>query len=170
MNKLLIPKLYYKDIYSINYKKLKDNNIRYLLLDIDNTIGDDKERIPCKRAIELINNLKNDFNIVLLTNTLPPRAKRYAKLLGLSYYALSIKPLRKTYKKFIKEYNADVSSIAGIGDQLYTDIVGANKMGITSILVDKISNNETIATKINRIRENRNINKYKFIERGKYDD
>ena len=170
MNKLIIPNLYYKDIYSINYQRLKDNNIDYLLFDIDNTIGDDKERIPCNKAIDLIKNLKKDFTIIILSNTHPWRAKCYAKLLDIPYYSFAIKPLKMSYKRFIKKYNAEVDKVAAIGDQLYTDIKGANKMGITSILVDKISNNETLVTKLLRKKENYNINKYKFIERGKYDE
>ena len=170
MNKLLKPKLYYKDIYSISYQKLKDNNIRYLLLDIDNTIGDDSEKEPSYKAIRFIKELKKDFNIILITNTIPPRAKRYAKKLEVPFYSLAIKPLKKTYKKFLKEYNTTSDTTAAIGDQLYTDILGANKMGITSILVDKISNKETVITKINRIKENYNIKKYKIIERGHYDE
>ena len=55
-------------------------------------------------------------------------------------------------------------------DQLYTDILGANKMGIISLLIDRISNNESIITKFNRIRENKIIKKYKIIERGHYND
>ena len=58
MNKLLKPTLYYKDLYNINYKKLKENNIQYLLLDIDNTIGDSKERYPSKKAIKFIKELQ----------------------------------------------------------------------------------------------------------------
>lgn len=170
MDKLIKPNFYYQDIYSINYQRLKDNNIHYLLLDIDNTIGDDKEKTPCKKAIDLISSLKKDFTIILFTNTYPARAKRYSKLLGIPYYAFSVKPLRMNYKKFLKDYKVNTDNVAAIGDQLYTDVLGANKMAITSILVDKISNNESLFTKLLRVRENNNIKKYNLIERGKYDD
>ena len=183
MNKLLIPKLYYKDIYSINYKKLKDKNITYLLFDIDNTIADNRDNKPSKEAIQLINKLKKDFTIILVSNALPLRAKRFGQELAVDYYAFSIKPLKNTYKKIIStlvslskpcviisKYNINPSNIAAIGDQLYTDILGANKMGIISLLIDRISNNESIITKFNRIRENKIIKKYKIIERGHYND
>ena len=170
MNKLLIPKLYYKDIYSINYKKLKDKKVTYLLFDIDNTIADNRDNKPSKEAIQLINKLKKDFTIILVSNALPLRAKRFGQELAVDYYAFSIKPLKKTYKKIISKYNINPSNIAAIGDQLYTDILGANKMGIISILIDRMSNNESIITKFNRIRENKIIKKYKIIERGHYND
>ena len=170
MNKLLKPTLYYKDLYNINYKKLKENNIQYLLLDIDNTIGDSKERYPSKKAINFIKELQSNFTIILMTNALPPRAKRYAESIGVPYFAFSLKPFKINYKNILKKYNAPKSNVAAIGDQIFTDVLGANKMGITSILIDKISNNESIITKFNRIRENRIIKKYKIIERGKYNE
>lgn len=68
----------------------------------------------------------------------------------------------------MKKYKATNSQIAAIGDQLYTDIKGANKLDITSILVDPISKNEFIITKLNRLKENRLINKSKIITRGEY--
>ena len=74
------------------------------------------------------------------------------------------------YKKFLKDYKVNTDNVAAIGDQLYTDVLGANKMAIKSILVDKISNNESLFTKLLRVRENNNIKKYNLIERGKYDD
>ena len=170
MNNFMKPNLYYKDIYSINYKKLKDNNISYLLFDIDNTIADNLEKIPCQKALDFITELKEDFNIILISNSLPIRAKRFGTSLKVPYYSFSLKPFKKTYKKIIADFNLKTSTIAAIGDQIYTDIKGANKMKITSILVDRISDNESIITKFNRYRERILLNKYKIIERGKYDD
>ncbi len=165
------PNYYYKDIFSINYKILKDNNIKYLLFDIDNTIGDDKKKSPSPKDIDFFNYLKKDFTIILVSNAYPSRVRRYAELLNIKdYHYFSLKPLRRTYNSIISKYNINAEIIAAIGDQLYTDIKGANKLNITSILVDRISNNETIITKINRLRENRIINKYNLLERGKYDE
>ena len=170
MNKLLKPSYYYKDIYSINYQKLKNNNIKYILLDIDNTIGDSKDRVPNSQAIKHIKKLEKEFQIILFSNALPKRVKRYAEILGVSSYSCALKPFGFSYRKFLRDYKINKSSIAAIGDQFYTDILGANKAGITSILVDKISDNENIITKLNRKRENILLRKYNIIERGNYDD
>ena len=165
------PNLYYKNIFTINYEELKNNNIKYLLFDIDNTIGDGRRRNADSRTIELFNVLKKDFNIILVSNALPHRVKNFAKSLEIDdYYSLASKPLTYTYNKIIAKYNIEPDNIAAIGDQLYTDIKGANKNNITSILVDKISTNESLITKFNRIRENKLLNKSKIIERGKYDE
>ena len=60
------------------------------------------------------------------------------------------KPLKKKYKKILRTYNFKDNEIACVGDQLLTDILGANRMGFTSILVNPISTNDFFFTKINR--------------------
>ena len=66
--KLLKPKIYQKDIFSINYDKLLKQNIKNLLFDIDNTISSSKDKLPSKEVIELFNNLKEKgFNLFIIT-------------------------------------------------------------------------------------------------------
>ena len=169
MSKIYKPDIYVKSIYDINYKKLLEKNINVLLFDIDNTIGDNKEKTPSTKAIKLFNKLKKDgFKVYIISNALKGRATRYGKCLNTKTYYFSAKPLKRQYLRIIKENNLQISNIAAIGDQIFTDIKGANNMNITSILVDPISKNESIFTKINRIRENKLIKKYNIIEKGNY--
>lgn len=169
MQKLYKPTIYVKDIFSINYPALKKKKIKYLLFDIDNTIADNKTKEPEEKVIQLFEKLKNEeFHVILLTNALPHRALRFARKLNVKAYYLACKPASFNYKRIKKELKIKDIEIAAIGDQLLTDIKGANKQKITSILVDKISNNESIITKINRRRENRRIKKYNLLKRGEY--
>lgn len=169
MQKTYKPNIYAKDIYSINYSKLLSNKIDTLLFDIDNTISDSKEKEPSKKAQNLFEKLKKEgFKIFIISNALKPRATRYGTKLEVKAYYFSAKPFKKQYLKIIKENKLKTDNIAAIGDQLFTDIKGANNMNIMSILVDPISKNESIFTKINRLRENKIINKFKIIEKGKY--
>ncbi len=168
---LLKPSIYQKDIYNINYNKLKQNNIKNLIFDIDNTIASNKEKTPNNKVIELFNKLKNEgFNIYIISNALKKRALAFGNILNVKTYYLSAKPSKRSYLKLLKENNINITETAAIGDQLYTDIKGANKLGIKSILVDKIDNKEFITAKINRIKENNLINKTKIIEKGEYYD
>lgn len=167
--KLLKPKIYQKDIFSINYDKLLKQNIKNLLFDIDNTISSSKDQLPSKEVIELFNNLKEKgFNIFIITNALKKRATRFKNALNIKTYHFSMKPSPRNYNKIIKENNLKYEECAAIGDQLYTDIKGANNLGILSILVDPISKHEFITTKINRIKENMLIKKTKLIKKGEY--
>lgn len=169
MKNNLKPNIYTKDIFSINYDKLKSNNINTLLFDIDNTIATIKEKEPNEKTIKLINKLKKQgFKIFIISNALKRRTLRFGNSLDLKTYYFSAKPLKRQYLRIIKENNLNKENIAAIGDQIYTDIKGANNIDITSILVDPISKKESIITKINRIKENNLIKKTKIIEKGTY--
>ncbi len=169
MTKLYKPTIYAKDIFNINYDKLLKQNINTLLFDIDNTIAKTKEKYPSNEVIELFKNLETKgFNIMIISNALKKRALRFGTHLNVKTYYFSAKPLKRQYLKIIKENNLKRENIAAIGDQIYTDIKGANRMDITSILVDQISPQESIITKYNRIKENKLINKTKIIEKGNY--
>jgi HAD superfamily phosphatase (TIGR01668 family) len=167
--KLLKPNIYQKDIFSINYDKLLKQNIKNLLFDIDNTISSTKDKVPSKEVKELFNNLKEKgFKVFIITNALKKRATKFQESLNVKTYHFSMKPSPRNYNKLIKENNLKHNECAAIGDQIYTDIKGANNLGILSILVDPISNKEFITTKINRIKENKLINKTKIIKKGEY--
>ncbi len=164
------PKMYYKDIFSINYETLKQKGIKCLLFDIDNTMARVDEKVPKKEVIELINKLKKDFKVIILSNALYHRVKKFKKTLGIDGYYFSCKPHQRIYKKVLKECGFKSDEIAAIGDQLCTDIKGANRIGITSILVDQISKKEFITTKVMRIKEKGIIKRDKVIKRGVYDE
>lgn len=167
MNELLLPKMYKKDIYDINYNLLKEKGIKFLLFDIDNTIADSKMKLPTNEAIILFNHLqKLGFELILFTNALPLRANRFKNALNIECIPMACKPNKRNYIKLMNNKNIKANEIACIGDQLYTDIKGANKCNLYSILVDKISNNEHLITKINRLKENKIYNKY--LKRGEY--
>ena len=164
----LKPDRYYKDIYSINYDLLKKENIKYLLFDLDNTIGDDREKTPSTKAIELFKKLKKDFSLIIITNAMPFRAKRYADVLETDYYYLSQKPSKRNYIKIMKKYNISNEVMACIGDQIYTDIKAAKKLNIKNILTDRLSKYEHIFTKPNRLKEKLFIYNKGIIKRGEY--
>ena len=165
----LKPSIYQKDIFNINYNKLLKQNIKNLLFDIDNTISSTKDELPSKEVQKLFKELKEKgFNVFIITNALKRRANKFQEALNVKTYHFSMKPSPRNYNKIIKENNLKYNECAAIGDQLYTDVKGANNLGILSILVDPISKHEFITTKINRIKENKLINKTKIIKKGEY--
>lgn len=151
MNRLK-PSIYVKDINSINYNKLKNNNIKCLLFDLDNTIATLEENKPNKKVINLFNKLKKDgFDIYIFSNALAKRVEPFRKKLKVNSISFATKPSKRNFNKVIKKYNKD--EIAIIGDQLFTDILGGNRVGITTILVDPISNKDLFITRLFRIIE-----------------
>lgn len=169
--KRFIPNIYKKSIFEINYKKLKEQNIKVLLFDFDNTIIEKGNSIVNKKTITLFNKLKKDFLIYVVSNSLNTKKLNIVcKKLEIPFIGDSRKPLKKGYKK-LKFKGIKNNQIAMIGDQLMTDVWGANRMGYISILIDPMTNNELIWTKLTRVLEKLvfKINNKK-IERGNYYD
>jgi len=166
------PDMYYKDIFSINYSKLRSKGIKCLLFDLDNTIEPILIPYPDSEDIRLFSKLKiMGFKVIIMSNSKRERVISFAKKLGVDYNFLSAKPFIKAYLKLMYKYNFKSYEIAAIGDQIVTDVYGANNAQMTSIFVDKISNIELKKTKINRFIEkiilNHLKNKNEF-EKGNY--
>ncbi len=151
-----IPDIYQKSIYAIDYENLKNRGIKCILFDLDNTIapvnvsGPDKEMKDLVADIELLG-----IKVIILSNSNKNRVRPFKEGLNVDSSFSSHKPFKKKYKKVMHIYNFSDNEIACIGDQLLTDIYGANRMGFLSILVHPISNVDLIGTKINRIFERR---------------
>ena len=131
----MIPDAYYKDIYSINYKKLKKLGYKYLFFDLDNTLI----KYYCDEIdndlIEFISNLKKDFKVYLFSNSRKKKVKRYSELLKIDFYSFAKKPLKVSYKKIKNVF--DNEKCIFIGDQFMTDVIGAKrrKMSITDSVI-----------------------------------
>ncbi len=168
-----IPDMYQKSIYHIDYDKLQDNGIKCLLIDLDNTCVPYKDKEPNKKLIDLFETLKDmDFKIIIFSNALKGRIKPFKDVLNVDCLARANKPYKKNFLKVIKLFNYDLSEVAIIGDQLYTDILGGNKVGIKTILVNPMSNDDMFITRfIYRPLEKRIYKKLtskNILIRGKY--
>ncbi|MGI6324426.1 MAG: YqeG family HAD IIIA-type phosphatase [Bacilli bacterium] len=135
-----VPDIYQKSIYTIDYKKLKKDGIKCLLIDLDNTLVPVEVRKPTLKNKRLINQLKEmGFKVILFSNSNRKRLIPFKEELEVDCSYFSCKPLRFKYVKIIKSLNFDESEIACIGDQFITDILGGNRIGIKTILVNPIS-------------------------------
>lgn len=148
-----IPDIYQKNIYDIDYKKLKKKGIRCLLFDLDNTLVPVKADMPTKKIKELFAYLETDFKIIIVSNSNRKRLIPFKEGLNVDVAASAKKPFKKKYLKIMHMYKFKEYEIAAIGDQLLTDVNGANRVGITSILINPIGEYEKFGTKINRFME-----------------
>ena len=165
--------MYQKSIYHIDYDKLQDNGIKCLLIDLDNTCVPYQDKEPNKKLIDLFETLKDmDFKIIIFSNALKGRIKPFKDVLNVDCLARANKPYKKNFLKVIKLFNYDLSEVAIIGDQLYTDILGGNKVGIKTILVNPMSSDDMFITRfIYRTLEKRIYKKLmskNILIRGKY--
>ena len=142
-----VPDMYQKSIYHIDYDKLADSGIKCILLDLDNTCVPYKDKEPNKRLIDLVNELKDEFKVIIFSNATKKRILPFKKALNVDCLASARKPGKKSFLKVLKLFNYSLSDVAIIGDQLYMDILGGNRVGIKTILVNPMSRDDMFLTK-----------------------
>ena len=157
---IFIPDIYQKSIYDINYEKLKNAGIKCLLFDLDNTLVPYTTKEPNKKIADLFAELRNDFKIIIISNSGKNRLRPFKEKLNVDVAFKSHKPLKKKYLKILHAYKYKPEEVAAIGDQLMTDIFGANRVGLTTILVNRIGPIEPITTRFNRIWERKLLKKF----------
>lgn len=144
-----IPDMYQKSIYHINYDKLQEDGIKCILFDLDNTCVPYKDKVPNKKLCDLIETLKDmDFKVIIFSNSPRKRIKPFKDKLNIDALASARKPRKESFLKIMKLFGYNLSEIAIIGDQLYTDILGGNRVGIKTILVNPMSKDDMIFTKL----------------------
>ncbi len=173
MFKRFIPDMYQDSIFTINYKKLKKNQVKCLLFDLDNTISPARDVVLSEKVKKLFDKLKKDFKIILFSNNFPKRVRKFGNYYDVDIACVSIKPFSYKYKYILKKYNFKNNEVAAIGDQLLTDVQGGNKMGIITILVNPISKIDEKETWLNRQIEKMIFKKFKeknILVKGRYYD
>lgn len=164
MFKLFYPYEYVESVFLINYNKLYDMGYRGLIFDIDNTLvhhGDDSTP-EIDSLFQTIQNI--GFKTLLLSNNNEERIQRFIKNIDSLYIFHAQKPNTTNYLKAIEMMNLSKEKVLFIGDQVFTDILGANRSGIASILVKYIRLKEE--NKIGKKRKLENII-LKFYKRSK---
>ncbi len=149
-----IPTISVGDITDITEEMIKKYRIKAFLLDIDNTLSAHGSEIPNNGVEEWINNMKNNgLRIMIISNNKGERVKNFSNLLNLEYIDKAKKPLRSGFNKALNILNTNSHETMVIGDQIFTDILGANLSGIKSALVTPKDKNEPIGIKIKRVFE-----------------
>lgn len=132
------PYEYVESVFTIDYKKLYELGYRGLIIDIDNTlVPHGADSTP--EVDELITKIQSlGFTTLLLSNNDKARVERFLKNIDSLYICDSDKPNTEGFLKSVEKLNLDKKQTIVIGDQTYTDIIGANKSGLASILVKYI--------------------------------
>lgn len=168
MLKRFYPKRIADSSYVINYQKLYNEGYRGIIFDIDNTLvehGADADQ----RAIDLIANLKKiGFQVCLISNNKEERVSRFNREIKVKYIHNAQKPARKNFIKATKLMGTTIENTVFIGDQLFTDVWGANRVGMLTYFVKPIGPKEEIQIVLKRKLERIVLKQYrKDIRRGK---
>lgn len=149
------PKGYFNKVSEISLEYLRENNIKGLILDVDNTLIDYYKNIS-EETINWATYLKqNGIKMCILSNSnKKEKVKEVAGKLGLEYTYFGMKPFKRGFKKAKKMLGLENREIAAVGDQIFTDVIGSNRMNMHSILVEPIEEKDIFVTLLKRPIEN----------------
>ena len=158
------PNAVVKTFDDLDFIKLYESGYRIIISDLDNTIAPYTMECPTIELIERVKKIKNiGFKIYLVSNNNKNRLEIFSKGFEIDgFLEKAKKPNIKKLNNFLSELNINKEEIIGLGDQLVTDILAFNKLGVYSVLVKTIdTKTQKWYTKINRIRERNIIKKIK---------
>lgn len=135
----------------ITLQKLKELGIKGLILDLDNTLTTHDNPVPADGILEWLDCMKkNNIQLMIVSNNHSPRVKPFADILGLDFVSEGRKPLTKGFREAGKKMNLPKNQLAAVGDQIYTDVLGANLYGIKMLYVKPIEHEKTNFFKFKR--------------------
>jgi len=141
--KKLIPDYYYTSIFDIDIEILLKKNIKYLIIDLDNTLVAWDCPKPTERVEEWLQMLASkNIQVCLTSNNHKERVEIFVHDLDIKYIYEAKKPLKIGFNRAMDKLGAEKQRVACIGDQLFTDVLGGNNLGLVTVLVDPIANKE----------------------------
>lgn len=144
MKNFLFPDRYIKSVYTHNFEEEYKSGKRGLIFDIDNTLVPHDHKAT-KEYTELIKKLKDlGFKIVIVSNNNEERVRDFTSETNIPYVYMAHKPSKKGYLKACEMMNLERDRVLFFGDQIYTDILGANRAGIESVLVEPLDRSTDI--------------------------
>ncbi len=123
---------------------LRKHGIKGLLLDLDNTLTTHDNPRPADGVPEWIETMKqNGIKLCIVSNNHPPRVKPFADMLGLDFVCEGKKPLAKGFREAKKKMGLPWKELSVVGDQIFTDVLGANLKGLKCVFVFPIEHETT---------------------------
>ena len=136
-----LPAVMTDALTDIHPQWLKDHDIRLLMLDFDNTIVPYTTCVPTEEmSAWLAMMTKSDITVCIVSNSHNDRVPRFCREYGLNCITHAKKPFSKGIKECLAKYGIPASQAALVGDQIFTDTLGANGCGGRAILVKAIDN------------------------------
>jgi HAD superfamily phosphatase (TIGR01668 family) len=155
---LLRPDMVARSVFDVDLNQLKQKGISGLIMDMDNTLlGWDHNQVSkeIKRWVESAQ--AKGFAMCITSNGYESRVQQIAMSLGIPAVSGGIKPRKKPFRKALEILKLPPSQVAVIGDQLFTDVLGGNRMDLFTILINPVSQKELKSTQMVRKVESRMI-------------
>lgn len=161
MLKIFYPCIAVDSIVDITKELLDKNQIKGLILDIDNTLVPNHVAEADENAVKWIETIKAEgYKMCIVSNASKKRVVRFNNKLQLYAVHRAMKPGTAAFKKACSIMGLSCKSVAVVGDQIFTDVYGGNLAGMFTILVKPIDKREGKLVRIKRLFEKRILERY----------
>ncbi len=161
----------FKKVTDIQPEMLKKMGIQGLILDLDNTLTTHDNPVPGDGVIEWLELMKkSNIKLMIVSYNHPPRVRPFADMLGLEFVSEGRKPLTKGFREAAKKMGLPKKRMAAVGDQIYTDVLGAILFGVKMLYVKPIEQESTTFFKVKRKCEKPFLPKKYFDKQEKSND
>ena len=158
----LVPDYMFEKFDDIGVDFLKNIGVRSLVIDIDNTLAPYEVAEPDERTVRWFAALgAAGIRAALVSNNGRERVERYNSRLGLPAYYDCRKPSRKYLIKAMEDIGAERDTTMFLGDQIFTDVVAARRMGIRAAVVPPIKDKKTGFFRFKRLMERPIMRRYR---------
>ena len=155
MLKKFYPKHKVDKVQDIELSMLKDKGIKGLILDIDNTLVPEHVAEPDQNVLEWIERVKEaGFKVCIVSNASEKRVIKFNEKLKIHAIHKASKPSRKAFIKAVELMKIEIEETAVIGDQIFTDIYGGNRLNMFTILVTPIDEKEIFLLELKELQKN----------------
>ena len=158
------PNFVLNSVTDITVEFLDKNNIKALLLDVDNTLSVAHANKTLRNGVaQCLSDMREaDIPMMILSNAKKKRAIRFADSVGLDVVGLAAKPLPFGYFRAVKKLKIKRKNVAIVGDQIFTDVMGGNLSGVKTILVTDITPEDKPFFKFKRKLEKKMLKRWKY--------
>ena len=136
-----LPGIVTDALTDITPELLRSHKIRLLMLDFDNTIVPYTTSVPTEKMEKWLREMAaGEIPVCVVSNSKKDRVKIFCDKYGIPCITHAAKPFTKGINECLAKYGVPASQAALVGDQIYTDTLGANAAGVLPILVKAIDN------------------------------
>ena len=145
------PNIKLDRVTDITLELLKQYNITSLILDVDNTLSTHHGQVLTEGLREWLKKMnENGIKMTVLSNSNAKRLEPFAKKIGLQYISLGLKPLPFGYLRALKRLGSKKNNTAIVGDQIFTDVLGGNAVGLKTVLLTPIKPETSLRFRMKR--------------------
>lgn len=156
------PNRIVRRVYSLTPEMLAEMGVKGIILDVDNTLSTHHAQQPLDGVTEWVALMrKSGIKLVILSNAHSDRVRPFADKLGIDYISLGLKPLPNGVFRALGRLGLDRAEVLLVGDQLFTDMLGANLAGVRGVLVEPAQLESGWSFRLRRRAERPLIKKYR---------